>query len=76
MLGGKGEVCKFNYNANILFLELDIRYSGVCYIRVPKIFFKKRCVKGKKNRKLILSMSLLLRGETGALPNYYNFIKN
>lgn len=41
-------VSKFSYNANILFLELDVRYSGVCDIRVPEIFFKKRCVKGKR----------------------------
>lgn len=41
-------VSKFSYNANILFLELDVRYSGVCDIGVPEIFFKKRCVKGKR----------------------------
>lgn len=36
--GGAKFVSNLNCNVNVLFLELGIRYSAVCYAKVSEIF--------------------------------------
>ena len=59
--GGVKLVHNFNCYVHVLVLELGVGCSGVCIARYLRYFiiFKKRCLKGKRHKKIILSMPLL-----------------
>lgn len=65
--GGSRLVSNFDYDVYVLFPELGVRYSCVCYARVSEIFhnLQKENVfeRKERKRKMFLSMSLLLPGK-------------
>lgn len=62
--GGVMLVSNFNCKVPVPVLELGIRYISISW---NISYFSKRCLKGKRNRKIMLSVSLCLPGKRQVL---------